>query len=193
MGTQGIGDWYNVFKLLSIMSIVTNAGIISFTMDIFWSYSYVSRLWYVFYIVFLILGLRFENIIRFFIATLLLLVCCVLFFDGITNKTHQIIQIQSQRQQFIKSKVIDQVSDKDFFRAETTLGSDVENIGHKHTKLGLAEIPSFPYPFGESTVTTITKDNFENYATQKSPQPSTDVELSNHSVKFANEIAYIQV
>ena len=48
-GAQDIGTWQSIFTIISIASVITNAGLIVFTMDVLWDYSLFGRTWYVSY------------------------------------------------------------------------------------------------------------------------------------------------
>ena len=45
-GAQDIGTWFYIFQFLSIAAVVTNAGLICFTMDVLWDiFDLTGRLW----------------------------------------------------------------------------------------------------------------------------------------------------
>ena len=44
-GAQDIGNWQQIFLLISIISVMTNAGLTVFTMIVFNKYSMTIRLW----------------------------------------------------------------------------------------------------------------------------------------------------
>ncbi len=44
-GAQDIGTWQTIFAIISVVAVVTNAGLICFTMDVLWDYSLQGRVW----------------------------------------------------------------------------------------------------------------------------------------------------
>ena len=45
-GAQDMGTWLTIFQMISIASVVTNGGLICFTMDVLWNtFSLSGRLW----------------------------------------------------------------------------------------------------------------------------------------------------
>eukprot|EP01035_Chromulina_nebulosa_P019942 gene19942-25908_t len=104
-GAQDIGTWQTIFTILSVASVVTNAGLICFTMDVLSggsnsntqdpSYSYAGKLW-------IFLGFQWVMLsIQFILSA------------AIPDIPEQ-VDIQLQRANFIVSKIINQDSDEDF-------------------------------------------------------------------------------
>lgn len=44
-GVQDIGTWMTIFQVISVTSVVTNAALVCFTMDVLWKYSLQGRVW----------------------------------------------------------------------------------------------------------------------------------------------------
>jgi len=45
-GAQDIGTWLTIFQFLSVAAVITNAGLICFTMDVMWDvFDLRGRLW----------------------------------------------------------------------------------------------------------------------------------------------------
>jgi hypothetical protein len=45
MGAQDIGTWQGIFQIVSIAAVITNAGLICFTMDVLNDYDIYGRAW----------------------------------------------------------------------------------------------------------------------------------------------------
>jgi hypothetical protein len=45
VGAQDIGTWLSIFQFLSVAAVVTNAGLVCFTMDVLDQYTLVGRTW----------------------------------------------------------------------------------------------------------------------------------------------------
>jgi hypothetical protein len=45
MGAQDIGTWLTIFQFISVVSVITNAGIVCFTMDVLNDYTSLGRTW----------------------------------------------------------------------------------------------------------------------------------------------------
>ncbi len=45
-GAQDIGTWQSIFTIMSVVAVMTNAGLICFTMDVLDSFSPWGKLWY---------------------------------------------------------------------------------------------------------------------------------------------------
>ncbi len=95
VAAEDIGTWQTIFLILSIISVVTNAGLICFTMDTFDDYENKS--------------------IRLWVFILFQWVCFIIQFSimaAIPDIPEEIL-IQQDRQKFIVSKLIDKIADDD--------------------------------------------------------------------------------
>lgn len=112
-GAQDIGTWQDIFNIISLASVVTNAALICFTMDVLYkdtqadsskiyqiggitaraNFTLVGRLWIFFGIVATVIAVQFVS--------------AVLIPDVPLE-----VNIQSERQAFITSKIIDRVEDE---------------------------------------------------------------------------------
>jgi hypothetical protein len=45
MGAEDIGSWLGVFQILSFFSVITNAALVCFTMDVLDAFSSQGRVW----------------------------------------------------------------------------------------------------------------------------------------------------
>lgn len=45
IGAQDIGNWQVIFTIVSVIAVVTNAGLICFTMGVLDGFSQVGQLW----------------------------------------------------------------------------------------------------------------------------------------------------
>ena len=95
IGAEDIGSWYPIFQIIGVISIVSNAGILSWTMDLFGEdMTSTSRL--AIFIVFVLTNFLLRAIIA------------QLSFD----KREDEVNIQLARQAHIVKKVIDKVPDE---------------------------------------------------------------------------------
>ena len=95
IGAQDIGSWQVIFSLVSVVSVITNAAIVCFTMDVLEQYSYLGRTW-------LFIGFQWFLIsVQFIISAAI-------------PDIPASVQIQSQRSEFIVSKLILHVEDEDY-------------------------------------------------------------------------------
>eukprot|EP01032_Pedospumella_encystans_P010538 gene10538-12308_t len=93
-GAQDIGTWMSIFQFLSIAAVVTNAGLICFTMDVLDQYTSLGRTW-------LFIGFQWT----------LIMVQVI-----VTAAVHDVppeVEIQLARQAFIRSKLLDKIEDDD--------------------------------------------------------------------------------
>jgi hypothetical protein len=91
---EDIGVWHAVFSIMSTAAILTNAGIIVFTMSILRVYSLYLRMWI--FVIFILFCLFTRS----------------LFAILIPNEPKE-VRIQKDRQEFLVSKIIDKVADDD--------------------------------------------------------------------------------
>ena len=117
-GAQDIGSWHSIFAIITVLAVMTNAGLICFTMDILWKDKDVSnnqestdgtqragfaplgRLWiFLGFIVSLLLA-------QFFLS------------DWIIDEPEE-VTIQKKRQEHFRSKVIDGIADDDYDEPDT--------------------------------------------------------------------------
>jgi len=95
-GAQDIGTWLTIFQFLSIAAVITNAGLICFTMDVLWDiFDLTGRLW-------IFIGFQWVLISIQFLAT------------EIIDDVPPDVEIQLERNEFINLKVIEKVADEDF-------------------------------------------------------------------------------
>ncbi len=90
-GNQDIGTWMDVFVALSFLSVITNSGIVCFTMDVFPS---EMKVW---------LFITFQYVIF----------SGMYIFEMIIDDVPEEVSIQTARQEFLLRKVVDQDSDSD--------------------------------------------------------------------------------
>ena len=90
-GNQDIGSWMDVFVALSFLSVVTNCGIVCFTMDVFPT----------------------EMKVWLFITSQYVIFSGMYIFGMIIDDVPEEVSIQAARQEFLLSKVVDQESDSD--------------------------------------------------------------------------------
>lgn len=103
---EDIGTWQTIFLVISIISVVTNAALTSFTMDVLNSSSMTFRFW---------IFVSFQW------------VCFALqaFIMAIIPDVPEDIEIQLQRTEFISRKLIDKVADDN---NEDVIGKNEEEI-----------------------------------------------------------------
>jgi len=92
---QDIGNWQDIFGFMGTVAVITNGGLIFFTMDTLWFLPLAYRVW---------LFIGFQWIL---ITTQVLL-------EGWIDDIPQDVIIQAQRQEFICSKLIDELADEEF-------------------------------------------------------------------------------
>lgn len=92
-GAEDIGTWMLILQTMTIMAVITNAGVVAFTMDLFDDAEVVYR--WVFFVCFQYFG--------FFLMA---------YFSFVVEDVPEEVQIQLQRQQFIVDKVIRQIPDE---------------------------------------------------------------------------------
>jgi len=97
-GVQDIGSWQAIFTLLSVMSVITNAALICFTMTVLDSnlvyFEYVGKLW-------IFLGFQWTI---FVIQNVILYT---------TSDRSDTVEIQLQRTEFLMNRLINKVPDED--------------------------------------------------------------------------------
>lgn len=104
---QDIGSWLGIFQIITIIAVITNAGLICFTMDVLNNYSPYARLW-------IFIGYQWVLFTAMFASEY--------FVPDIPGE----IEIQLKRQEFIVSKVIEGLPDED----EDLLGSIEADLGN---------------------------------------------------------------
>lgn len=92
---QDIGTWQSIFAIISVVAVITNGALISFTMDVLSRYSDQGRVW-------------------FFIGFQWTLIGCQFIAQAVVDDVPEEVEIQIERQEFIKSIVIDHVADEDY-------------------------------------------------------------------------------
>jgi len=153
-GAQDIGNWQNIFTIISVAAVITNAGLICFTMDVLWKYSLEGRLWIFIGFQWVLIGIQ-------FIA------------QAVIPDVPREVEIQEQRIEFINEKVVEKVADEDYGEVVEVEEVNEENeeepsakgepakpkskgccsLGShnksraKKIKKGLREVTVFPYPF----------------------------------------------
>eukprot|EP00824_Muranothrix_gubernata_P011795 TRINITY_DN2533_c1_g1_i1.p1 TRINITY_DN2533_c1_g1~~TRINITY_DN2533_c1_g1_i1.p1 ORF type:complete len:713 (-),score=171.93 TRINITY_DN2533_c1_g1_i1:46-1872(-) len=58
-GAEDIGTWYNILEIMSTAAVITNAGIVAFTSDVFEEKSFRFRIWLFIFAEHIIVGLKF--------------------------------------------------------------------------------------------------------------------------------------
>ncbi len=150
-GAQDIGTWQTIFAIISVVAVVTNAGLICFTMDVLWDYSLQGRVWI-------------------FIGFQWVLIFVQFMMQAIIPDVPVEVQIQEQRIEFIQQKVIEKVEDEDYGVVyEITDDDDEEGADavfggkkggcpclhlsgksqNRKINQDLEAIPVQPYPFGK--------------------------------------------
>mmetsp|Transcript_27752 Transcript_27752/g.59816 ORF Transcript_27752/g.59816 Transcript_27752/m.59816 type:complete len:763 (-) Transcript_27752:195-2483(-) len=92
-GAQDMGTWLSIFQFLSTAAVVTNSALICFTMDVL-PYGAAGKLW-------VFIGFQWALITTQFLA------------QEIITDVPEEVEVQMDRQAFIRSKVIDKVADDD--------------------------------------------------------------------------------
>lgn len=93
-GAQDIGTWMTIFQFISVAAVITNGGLICFTMDVL-PYSLLTRVW-------LFIGFQWTLLLLQFGAS------------EIVPDEPGDVSTQKERMEFITSKVIDRVEDEPF-------------------------------------------------------------------------------
>lgn len=106
MGAQDIGVWLRIFQFTSVASVVTNAGLICFTMNDLNEYSAQGRAW-------IFIGFQWT------------LIFCQYLIEAIIPDEPEEVEIQERRMNFIVSKVIFKTPDEDAMSVE-----DYKRRGH---------------------------------------------------------------
>lgn len=97
-GAQDIGTWQSIFNIVSIAAVITNAGLICFTMDVLWDvFDLTRRVWIFIGFQWVLISIQFLT--QYFIPDV-----------------PEAVEIQLQRREFINLKVIEKVEDEDFGR-----------------------------------------------------------------------------
>jgi len=95
-GAQDIGTWMPIFQFLSIAAVITNGGLICFTMDVLWDrFSLAGRLW-------IFIGFQWVLIAAQFVA------------QAVIDDCPREVEIQLERMEFINLKIIERVADEEF-------------------------------------------------------------------------------
>lgn len=143
-GAQDIGTWQTILTIISVASVITNAGLICFTMDVLWGFSLQGRVW-------IFVGFQWVLIAAQFIA------------QAIVPDVPQGVIIQRQRTEFYNEKVINKVTDEDYDEVdelEEDSPADQELVNdcrgslcgirakthHKKIKGDFAPVNPLPYP-----------------------------------------------
>lgn len=91
---EDIGTWYPIFEFISIISVITNSALVSFTGEFLQEFTYLTRIWI------------------FMAMCSFLLFCKKLISDYIPLESSE-VKIQIERMKYYKSKVIDNMPDDD--------------------------------------------------------------------------------
>jgi hypothetical protein len=97
IGTQDIGSWQGILTIISVISVITNAGLISFTMNTLDGYSTFARM-------------------ATFIGIQWALVFIQVVFGFYIPDVPEEVRIQGLRNDFIESKIIQKISDDDEYK-----------------------------------------------------------------------------
>jgi len=103
-GAQDIGTWQTIFTFISIAAVITNAGLICFTMDVLDAYSNYGRLWIFVGFQWCLIGIQ-------FIA------------QALVPDVPEEVEIQLERMDYIILKVIERAEDED---QEAVVGYSVD-------------------------------------------------------------------
>lgn len=114
LGAQDIGSWQAIFTLISVVSVVTNAAIVCFTMDVLKEYTYLGRTW-------IFIGMQWA-MISFQFAL-----------GAAIPDIPEEVEIQQKRNEFINSKLILFVEDEDYGQEEDDVGLN-ERLSVLHSK-----------------------------------------------------------
>jgi hypothetical protein len=149
-GAQDIGTWQSIFNIISVAAVITNAGLVCFTMDVLWRYSLFGRVWVFIGFQWVIIGCQFLS---------------QLVIEDIPEE----VTIQLQRNEFINLKVIEKVEDEGYGECVDSSVYEVteeatENGGgsccgrtgknrQRKAREGLMEISPSEYPFSTSPST----------------------------------------
>lgn len=133
-GAQDIGSWQSIFAILTTVSVITNAGLICFTMDLTkkdgeWEATDGQRLWMFIAFQWVIIGFQYL---------------AGVYIDDVPVD----VDIQLKRMEFINSKVIFKVADEDF---------GVEEVFEKEEDIGSTDKPADETVCGCFTKVHLTK------------------------------------
>ncbi len=129
---QDIGTWQTVFTLIATIAVITNAGLISFTMNTLEDYTLTFKIWVFFAFQFALISL--QQIVAYVIP----------------DEPHD-VTIQIARHHFIESKVIDKVPDDDVEEDDDEqVGTDTQQksplLGNASANAPVYEISLSTYP-----------------------------------------------
>jgi len=149
-GAQDIGTWQSIFSIISVVAVITNAGLICFTMDVLWDYSLQGRVWIFVGFQWVLIGIQFVA-------------------QAVIPDVPNEVEIQQERIAFMNDKVVEKVADEDYgeeYEVEEVNdddeGAGVDALGvkskgccgmgksktrGKKMRTGLKEVTVFPYPF----------------------------------------------
>lgn len=122
MSASSMGTWYSIFKILSTVAVITNAGLICFTMTVFYDtasdeinadLSFMSRIW-------IFIGFQWV----FFTLQSLI--------DGFVPDQSEAARIQLKRQAFVVSKLVLKVPDADSSASEELKEDSAIEKKHKY-------------------------------------------------------------
>lgn len=94
-GAQDIGSWQTILAILSVASVITNAALVCFTMDVLWGYSLQGRVW-------IFIGFQWVLIAIQYIT------------QAIIPDVPEGVLLQEQRVQFFEEKIVNKVEDEDY-------------------------------------------------------------------------------
>jgi len=91
-GAQDIGQWQNIFTIISVIATVTNSAMICFTMNVLDQYTLFGRSW-------IFIGFQWF-----------LITCQFAISEAIPDEPYE-VYIQKERREFINEKLIEQIHD----------------------------------------------------------------------------------
>ncbi|RYH21304.1 hypothetical protein EON65_21005 [archaeon] len=141
-GAQDIGTWQTIFAIISVASVVTNAALVCFTMDVLWGYSLQGRVWI-------------------FIGFQWVLIMCQFVAQAIVPDIPEDVTIQLERTHFYNEKVVEKVEDEDYDETEADDEFEDNHDGGaaaccglvsrsktKKMRSDLSNMPTLDYPRG---------------------------------------------
>jgi hypothetical protein len=126
-GVQDIGTWQSIFYIISVTAVITNAGLICFTMTVIDWFSEQGRVWV-------------------FIGFQWVLISLQLYVQYAIDDVPEEVTIQLERKAFINDKVIEKVADEDY--DERMRGKGGDNNGSNEVSVAY-DAPVFQYPLNK--------------------------------------------
>jgi hypothetical protein len=106
-GTENIKSWQAIFNIISVVAVVTNAGLVCFTMDVLDGYTLATRVW-------IFVGFQWSLFAVQFMSALLI------------DSEPEEVRIQKLRAACMHEKVVDKYEDDDYGREIQYCESDDE-------------------------------------------------------------------